>query len=73
MMLDSDLVITNAWEMMLKNPFYDTLFMFYSYTQIGVEVSLIKIYYFLLIFYLIMISSVLMTTMEGKDGSLCKG
>lgn len=45
MTLDSDLLVTNACAMMLKNTFYDVLFIFCVCPQIDVEVSLIKIDY----------------------------
>ena len=45
MMLDSDLFVTNACEMMLKKAFHVKLVMFYTYRQIFVEVSEIEIDY----------------------------
>lgn len=48
MAFDSDLCVTNACTMMLKKTFSDILFMFYAYTRIDVEVSLIKVNYWLI-------------------------
>ena len=45
MMLDSDLFVTSACEMMLKKAFHVNLFMFYTYLEIVVEVSQINIDY----------------------------
>ena len=45
MMLDSDLFVTNASEMMLNKAFHIKLVMFYTCIQIFVEVSQIEIDY----------------------------
>ena len=44
-MLDIDLFVTNACEMMLKKEFRVNLVMFYTFIQIFVEVSQIEIDY----------------------------
>jgi len=48
MMIDSDFLVINGCTMMLKKSCPHILFMFYACTQIDVEVSLIKIDYWLI-------------------------